>query len=400
MELESVFRIVTSLRNYVEREDFKGYDPYDLLASKWNLQRLGPKVCFYLTQIHKRNPFNIRPLLQIPKQDVPKGIALFLEAYCKLYKLTKDENLVPTMHKLHERLMVNRSPGYALACWGLNYDYSSRLKFSKSKHPSVVVTSYAQRALMEYFDIFPSERTREVILSCGEYVLNQLPRTETEEGICFSYTDIEKDVCYNANAHGFEILSRCYSLSKDERYKELARKSVDFTLNAQHDDGHWNYRMLKSGIEKVQIDFHQGFILESLEVYMSHCNDARTEIKESIAKGLDFYRTQQFLESGRALWRLPLKWPSDIHCQTQGIITFSKLKIYDSSYLNFAGQILSWTLENMRSQSGGFYYRKNRLWTNKIHFIRWGQAWMLLALVEYLKASRLTSSEESIQTKP
>jgi len=64
----------------------------------------------------------------------------------------------------------------------------------------------------------------------------------------------------------------------------------------------------------------------------------------------------------------------------QGIITFAKLKDHDINYLNFVYKIAKWTIENMQSNDGYFYYRRYKYFNNKIPYMRWGQAWMLLAL--------------------
>ena len=111
---------------------------------------------------------------------------------------------------------------------------------------------------------------------------------------------------------------------------------------------------------------------------------ARTDIPETVSKGLSYYRSIQFLDTGRALWRIPDKWPVDIHNQSQGIITFSILEKYGTDYLSFACKIADWTIKNMQSDKGYFYYRKNPLYINKIPFMRWSQAWMMLALAELI----------------
>ena len=42
----------------------------------------------------------------------------------------------------------------------------------------------------------------------------------------------------------------------------------------------------------------------------------------------------------------------------------------------------------MRSPEGCFYYyQKWRFWTNRINYMRWSQAWMLLALSTLLEKS-------------
>ena len=46
----------------------------------------------------------------------------------------------------------------------------------------------------------------------------------------------------------------------------------------------------------------------------------------------------------------------------------------------FAEKIAKWTIENMQDEKGYFYYQKWPFLTNKIAYMRWGQAWMMLAL--------------------
>jgi len=38
----------------------------------------------------------------------------------------------------------------------------------------------------------------------------------------------------------------------------------------------------------------------------------------------------------------------------------------------------------MQERSGYFYFRKNRFITNRIPYLRWGQAWAFHALTAYL----------------
>ena len=66
----------------------------------------------------------------------------------------------------------------------------------------------------------------------------------------------------------------------------------------------------------------------------------------------------QFSSNGISFWRWPKKYPIDIHNQSQGIITFSIFKDFSSSYLDFSKTIAKWTIENLQSKRGNFYYQK------------------------------------------
>jgi len=39
---------------------------------------------------------------------------------------------------------------------------------------------------------------------------------------------------------------------------------------------------------------------------------------------------------------------------------------------------------NMQAPEGFFYFQKHRWYTNRIPYMRWGQAWAFHALTEYL----------------
>ena len=123
--------------------------------------------------------------------------------------------------------------------------------------------------------------------------------------------------------------------------------------------------------------FHQGYVIDSIDAILKLTDTTWSEAEKAIEKGLVFYRTRQFTADGQSLWRYPIAYPVDIHNQSQGIITFAKQR--DS----FAATIAAWTIKNMfDSKQGCFYYRKYPSFTNKIPYLRWSNAWMLVALAE------------------
>src|ERR1700742_1639090 len=95
MNIEQSF---DKLRTYCEKEQFKGWDPFDGLTSKlFNALPLVSKNKFARLawiQLFKRNPVNLRKVAGIAKDYNPKGLGLFLNGYCNLYKIEpKDEYL-------------------------------------------------------------------------------------------------------------------------------------------------------------------------------------------------------------------------------------------------------------------------------------------------------------------
>lgn len=389
-----------SLLTYVEKENFKGYDPYDTLNGwvpfHW-LGKWGPAVA---TQIQKRNPINIRPLLGIKKDYNPKGMGLFLKAYCNLYRKTGDQVYLDKAGWIFKWLMAQYSRGYSGMAWGYNFPWASSSEYKEAFLPSVVVTGHVVDGIFAYYELTKDESARQALISAAAYVSGDIPVTEFETGISFAYTHRSKGACYNASLHAAEIILRAclvQGVQPDERIDQAVR----FVLSKQKADGSWYYSYNpETSTERKQIDFHQGFVLVSLHHIKQYCDFLQDDITRAIEKGLTFYRNEQFLPSGQSLWRLPKKWPVEIHNQAQGIITFSLLKDYHPGNLDFADIISRWTIDHMQDPSGFFYYRKYPWFTNKIPFIRWGQAWMLLALSELVpEVTRDHEAKDSIQSQ-
>ena len=385
------------LRAYVEREGFAGYDPYDALNGGFPFGRLpfaalkkwGPAIAI---QLHKRNPVNLRPLLGIGRGRNPKGIGLLLHAYTLLYERDGDEAALATARDLFEWLIANPSPGYSGLCWGYNFEWANPQKHLPAFTPSVVVTSFIGQGLSAYHRVTGDARAAEALRSACDFVLKDLAITERPEGVCISYTPVMQDGCYNASLLGAELLARTYAITGEEVLRETARRAVDFVVVRQQADGRWNYSQdLDTGAERAQVDFHQGFVLDSIHACMTHADLDDPRYRHALEWGGQFYRNAQFTDEGRALWRLPKVWPSDIHCQAQGVITFSKLRHLDPAYGPFAERIAAWTVRHMQDAEGFFYYRRGRVLVNKIPYMRWGQAWMMLALA-HLSDSPTTGS--------
>jgi rhamnogalacturonyl hydrolase YesR len=389
---DKIIIAINSLEKYIESGDYKGYDPYDTLLSFIPFKKLGNWPAVIATQIQKRNPVNIRPLLGIKKDYNPKAMGLFLQAYSLLYKKTNDRKYLEKAELILDWLISNYSPGYSGYCWGYNFPWASPVKYVDAFVPSSVVTGFVCKGIYEYWKITKDSKSAEVINSASDFILNDLPITETKDGICFSYTPVMKDVCYNSSLLAAETL--CYNsiVNKKQQNNIQALKAVDYVIAKQLQDGKWNYSLdINTGKEREQIDFHQGFILESIYTIKSELNFKSETIDLSLKKGMEFYINNQFDKNGISLWRLPKKWPIDIHNQSQGIITFAKLSCYNDEFLNFALKIAEWTIANMQGPSGCFYYRINKTCTNRIPFMRWSQAWMFLALAVLI--SKTTQSD-------
>ena len=132
---------ICRLKSYCEAEQFKGWDPYDGLNSKV-FQALpflkNSALCrLVVIQGFKRSPINFRKIAMVPKEYNAKGIGLFLQGYCNLYKAVSDNQqlqdalgtqaqLIDKINELAELLISLQSKGYSGACWGYDFDWETR----------------------------------------------------------------------------------------------------------------------------------------------------------------------------------------------------------------------------------------------------------------------------------
>jgi len=380
--MELLENSIQNLLEYIEKEKFAGYDPYDILNSKFPIQKMGKWIPVIATQLHKRNPINLRPLLGIKKIHSTKGMGLLLTAYVKLYDYSKNSEYLKNPEYIKDWLLNNTTNYEDCTSWGYDYDYINPEESVKKGFPTVVHHSYIYQGLFEYYKIFNDENIKTFLIKNISFITNKIPVNIFESGISYSYNPLSKKViCYNASLHAAYCLAVGYYFTKSaDLYKQII-DVVNFVISQQKEDGSWYYSIDNKLIkERKQIDFHQGFILESIYEIKSIINLHNQDWENSIKKGLTFYYNNQFDKNGKSFWRLPKTHPVDIHNQSQGIITFSKLGEYNKDYLHFAQKIAFWTISNMQSKKGYFYYRKYKFFINKISYMRWSQAWMLLAL--------------------
>lgn len=377
------------LKRYIEKEGFKGYDPYDTLNGWIPFYLLGNWGPILAIQFQKRNPKNLRPLIGIKKEYNPKAMGLFLHAYSLLFQKQQKSDYKRKADFFFDWLANNYSKGYSGYSWGYNFPWATSVKYIEPFVPSAVVTGFVCRGIYEYYKINPSERILDIINSASKFIRNDLQWTRDQTGICISYTPKMIDICYNASLMAAETLAYNYQLNGKKRDLEDAIKAVTFVAKRQKNSGMWAYSEGGNGKERIQTDFHQGYVIESIyrilkiseqvDAFDSSLHHIKS-FPDYILKGLHYYRKKQFDKNGRSFWRLPKKWPVEIHNQAQGIIIFKLFEEIAPEYRNFSQTILKYTIENMQDKNGFFYYQKFPTHTNKIPYMRWSQAWMFLAL--------------------
>ena len=373
--------IVKKIIHNLEKQDYKGFDPYDALNSPFLFNnRKIPFLPLTMTVLFRYSGINFRKIFDVPPVSNPKALGLILSSFTKL-----DNNMIfkEQMEKIVTRILALRTKRYSGLSWGYPFPWQNRSRLSKIYEPSIVVTSFVSNSLIDYYNITKDKRILSALEEVCNFVIDNIHIKEFDTGICFSYHPNEKNVVLNASALISNLFLRVYKLNGDERLFDLGCKALDFIISRQKEDGMWYYSYdYKTDNPRIQTDWHQGYIIDSLIQYFNDTKDPR--ILESIKLGSDFYSTQ-FRLDGSSYWRSnDWAYPINVHNQAQGIITFSKLSLIYPEYRKKALDIANWTISNLCSKQGQVYYQKGRFFTNKIEYIRWSQSWLLLALSELI----------------
>lgn len=381
--MENINISFEKLKDYVEKEEFKGWDPYDGLNS-WIIQKtpLGESRLFRLgwIQLFKRSPINLRRLLGVKKEYNPKGLGLFLIGYCNLYKKYPKESHLEKINFLAEQLIALRTETYKESCWGYNFDWQARAFFQPKFTPTVVVTTFIAEALIEAYEITKKRHYLDEAISASKFVLNDLNRSYDEDGdFTFSYSPLDQTQVYNAGLLGAKLLSLVYKYTEDQQLLTAAKSVVSYVCKKQNDDGSWVYGTLP--FHQWIDNFHTGYNLECIKMYQNISGDSSFDL--SIKRGMEYYLKTFFTKDGISKYYNNQMYPVDIHAPAQLIVTLHKNKNLNENKV-LVDNVLTWTIQNMQMQKGYFIYQKRKIFSSRIPYIRWAQSWMFYALSYYI----------------
>ena len=376
MDLNSV---VHDLEKTISSNTYKGYDIFDGLNSK-----LFQKTPFYNSrffrlawiQLFKRLPINLRALTSVPKGHNAKGLALFIQGYLNLYKKYRKEEYLLKAYKLMEIIINQRAKDRDYFCVGYNFFWEARAFSVPPFKPNIIASSFVAQAFLDLYEIDKNEKWLKYAEEIGIFIEKELKLFESEEELCFGYIPGESARVHNANLMGARLFSHLFAITKTSKYRELSGKSVNYSVNAQRNDGAWVYG--ERGHHQWVDNFHTGFNLIAIKDVQRYLKTKQWQ--NSINIGLNYHLKNHFLSDMTPKFYDNKLYPIDIHNFAQGIYT-----LLTFGYKEKAEQLLKRCIEMMWNNKGNyFYYQKTKWYTNKINYIRWSQAWIFYALSYYL----------------
>ncbi|HVK58624.1 MAG TPA: hypothetical protein VM735_07585 [Candidatus Kapabacteria bacterium] len=369
-----------AVQGWVERHDYKGYDPGDGLTSFLRPLAFGNLFAErLLQQAIWKSPLNIRPLVGVVPLDSTKGRGFMAWGHLLRYGSDGAREDLEKARRCLEWLDQAREAGHAGHCWGNHFDFTTRSGRMKAHTPTIVWSGLIGQAYLEAFEQTSDAWYLEVAESICRWVLG-LPREQTATGNCLSYTGVFQNSVHNSNLLGAALLARTWKHSPKDEYLEVARSAVQYTCSRQRPDGAWWY----GEDEKYRwIDnFHTAYNLDSLKRYADGTGDRTYD--PQIRRGYDYFKSVFFEDSGRPRYYHNRTYPVDIQCAAQAIDTFSFFSSEDPEALNLASRVANWTIDNLQAASGNFYYREYPWLKARTPYFHWGQATMFKALTHLL----------------
>lgn len=378
---------------WVEGHNYEAYDPGDgelsflrhLTGDVQLLRRI-------LTATVLRTPFHIRPWIGIKPHTSTKGMGYMGWGYVKMYAHTGDENYRDRAESCFRWLMKNPSPGYPQYCWGNNFSFSTRAGTIPKYTPTIVWSSLIGLAFVEAYEVLKDPQYLDVAVRTCEWV-ESLPREQTDRGVCLSYVPFKQSSIHNSNMLGAALLARTAAYTKDEQSLSLARDAMTYSCSRQNTDGAWFYG---EAPKYHWIDnFHTGYNLDCLKRYIDSTGDR--EFEPQLRQGFQYFKLHFFEPNGRPKYYHDRAQPTDIQCAAQAIDTLAYFSDMDPEGLDLAMKVAKWTIGNMQSQDGHFFYRDLGWKKVKTPMLHWGQGTMFKALAHLL--SKIDHPESPIPVR-
>ena len=364
---------------YCESRNWAGIDPYDALNSRIFqalpiLDRRIPRLI--LTQALKRSIFDVRPLLQVDGAQNPKALGLFLMSLLKLAKLGLVHGTDPAAEMIRS-LESLRSTNSKYWCWGYSFPWQTRTLLVPRWEPNLVCTTFIANALLDAYEQTGESRFLEIALSSAGFILNELYWTEGDSVAGFAYPlPSMRNNVHNGNLLGAALFCRIVRHTGEKIFVEPALKVARYSASRQHEDGSWAYG--EAPTQGWIDNFHTGYNLDALRTIGNALE--MDEFETRVRRGFEFYRAHFFREDGAARYFHDRTYPIDIHCVAQSVLTLVNFKDLDPGNIELAQKVLDWAMKHMWDEQGFFYYRVLRTRTIRTSYMRWSQAWMLLAM--------------------
>lgn len=396
MTYDNVKEAFGLLDKWIEKNGWAGWDPYDLKAQGWvlRLSEKGSRNFFFhiyrefVFEFFNHFPGLCRRWYKIKPQVNAKAMGLFASSYLDLFQDSGEVGYREKAEQCLTWLSKNKAKNVTGSGWGYPFDWFSNQLIPAGTPNGIVTTvvgdAYWKASLLLKKDLYLNE-----CINIAHF-LALLPKHEIRgDQLCFSYTPLYVNHVHNLNLFVAEFLLRIGRKVNNQGWIDLGNKAVNYTLSCQHEDGSFDYNGPPEKPANFIDHYHSGFVLRMLHAVWKMTG--RRDVYHSLEKGYRYYIANFFYQQ-----KIPklLPWRTyriDIHSCAEAVLCLGTLEETFPGSHTLARNILYWTIQHLQSGKGYFYYGilKSRftgiIFTSRIPYIRWGQAWMHRAMSLWLR---------------
>jgi hypothetical protein len=357
---------VDAIRRWGEERDWRGYDPYDALNSPFSRYlTLGtPFGERALTQIVKRSPINLRPLLRVERGYDAKALGLVASGYVRLAVARGDEAAEQAARRWLERLVVTAVADGSGRAWGYHFPVRTRFFAYGRGTPNTIATSFVAHAFLDGLEFLGQSRFGDTARAASLFLLEHM---HDKARHFFRYLPEEEELVHNANLLACSVVVRTASLL-GEALDSRVEEAVATSASAQRSDGSWAYAASSSG--SWVDNFHTGYVLESL----GRCTTLVSGLESALAIGFDYWERELFESDGTPRPRPDRRFPRDAHDYAQAIDTWLSAASWREGAIPRAEKTAELLVRDLLNPRGYVDFQRGRVLTNRVPFIRWTTA--------------------------
>ena len=378
-----------------------GFDPHDVKGSPLFMWLLRPHaglprkvVRRAVFSVERYFPRATRALFGIEPTINAKGMALFARAYLQLFRATGEERYRRKGVECLDWLTAHPSPGYDEPCWGYPFDWQSGV-VTPAGTPASVVTSAAADAFWTAWQTLGDEQYLKTCEGICRFFLTRLNQDRMPDGtICFSYTPLDDFHVHNANLMVAEQLVRVGRATGRREWEEIGVRAAAYALKEQNADGSIYYwgRVQDFYAPRTIDHYHSGFEIRSLHAIGQLTE--RADFREAARRYYAFYLEHLIERSGESVApkMTPRSfYPVNIHSCAEALVLNATLAAEEPEARRLLQPLVEWVIARMQTDRGYFIYMIHRMLGREVRttipYLRWGQAWMMLALSQCVLAS-------------
>lgn len=349
-------------------ERLLGNDPYDALLGmrvpEWVKQSARARQM--LIQLRKRSPIDLGPIY---------GVAPFVMAKSAGVELTAQGRRAAGRGGHADCIelaeLTYRTEGWlGEGRWGYEFDVQTRWAFYPRRSPNLIATVFCARGFgVAGIALSRTEWTSE-LLSASHFITSQLLVTEGERR-WFSYVPDSTVLVHNANLLGAGLVASASALEGDEVGLAIALSAAWESIRAQTSAGGWPYGAAR-GLE-WEDSFHTAYSLDGLLQIWLATRDP--DVESALKIGVEYWAKTFIGPKGQPWYGPEARFPLDIHSAGTAIDVGARLASWGLLDRGVAERVARWTRGALIDpRTGRAWYQQRRLFTDKRHFPRWGQA--------------------------